>query len=142
MREGSASVHLLADRCSASGAPCAIRQVTHLRLRDLPHWWADGPLLPSEACRSRVSDLLALLVAVGAVIASLVVWDYGKVDIGMTLGADGELVFVHDVTPDGNAHRSGFRPGISMLDLTTTDGDHVERGEPIGMDEGLGRRRI
>lgn len=77
-------------------------------------------------------DLVALLVVLGAGIASLVVWDYGRVDIGMKLRTDTDRVVVQDVTPDGNAARSGFSPGYSLLDLTTVDGGNVERGEPIG----------
>ncbi|HEX5041215.1 MAG TPA: ATP-binding protein [Candidatus Limnocylindria bacterium] len=82
------------------------------------------------------SDVLALLIAAGAIVASLVVWNYGKVDIGMTLRDANEMVFVDDVTPGGNAVRSGFYPGIGILDLTTTDGGEVERGEPIPIEEG------
>jgi len=81
-------------------------------------------------------DLFALGVALCAAVASLVVWDYGKVDIGMTLRADGDRVVVADVTPDGNAARNGFFPGSPLLDLTTTDGKDVQRGEPIGRDVG------
>jgi signal transduction histidine kinase len=78
-------------------------------------------------------DLLALLVVAGATVASLVVWDYGKVDIGMTLTTDGDRVLVADVTADGNAARNGFSPGSPILDLGTTDGSDIERGEPIGV---------
>lgn len=77
-------------------------------------------------------DLFALLVVVGAAVASLVVWDYGRVDIGMTLRSEGERVVVQEVTPDGNAARAYFSPGSPILDLTTTDGGEVERGEPVG----------
>ncbi len=42
------------------------------------------------------------------------------------------MVIVNDVTPGGNAERSGFSPGTPIIDLTTTDGRDVERGEPIG----------
>ncbi|MEA2650712.1 MAG: hypothetical protein QOI85_433 [Chloroflexota bacterium] len=78
-------------------------------------------------------DLFALAVVVGAAVASLVVWDFGKVDIGMTVRADGDRVVVQDVTPDGNAARAYFSPGSPILDLTRTDGTEVERGEPIGI---------
>ncbi|HET8778369.1 MAG TPA: ATP-binding protein [Candidatus Limnocylindria bacterium] len=92
------------------------------------------------------SDALALLLALGAAIASLVVWNYGRVDIGMTLRtADvSEIepdqpvgtptVLVADLTPGGNADRQGFFPGMRIIDLTTTDGGDVRRGEPIGFE--------
>ena len=78
------------------------------------------------------ADILALLIAIGAAIAGLVVWNHGTVDLGMTLVSDGELVTVDDVTPGGNAERHGFYPGMTILELTTTDGSEVDRGEPIG----------
>jgi signal transduction histidine kinase len=90
------------------------------------------------------SDILALALAVGAAAASLVVWNYGRVDIGMTLRtADvseiepdqpfgSPTVLVDDVIPGGNADRQGFFPGMRIIDLTTTDGGQVRRGEPIG----------
>ena len=83
-------------------------------------------------------DLLALLIVLGCAIASLVVWDYGKVDLGMTIEADTHGltdppgVLVREVTPDGNAARSGFSPWSQIIELTTVDGSDVERGEPIG----------
>jgi len=84
-------------------------------------------------------DLFALAVVLGAAVASLVVWDYGRVDIGMTLRTDGDRVAVQDVTPDGNAARSHFSPWSPILDFTTTDGSEVERGEPVGFPlEGMG----
>jgi signal transduction histidine kinase len=85
----------------------------------------------------RPLDVLAVLIAVGAVVASVVVWDYGKVDIGMTLAvddhglADPPGVIVADVTPDGNAARAGLTPWTPILDVTTTNGDGVELSEPI-----------
>ena len=82
------------------------------------------------------TDALALLVALGAAVASVVVWDYGKIDIGMTLRESDGLVVVDDVTPDGNAIRNGFWPGTPLLELVTTDGGPVERGEPIPLEEG------
>lgn len=83
-------------------------------------------------------DLLALLVVLGAAIASLVVWDYGKVDLGMTIEADTHGltdppgVLVTEVTPDGNAARSGFSPFSQIIELTTVDGSDIELGKPIG----------
>jgi signal transduction histidine kinase len=82
-------------------------------------------------------DLLALLLVLGGLAASLVAWDYGRINIGMTIetgeGGDGPGVFVTDVTPDGNAARSFISPGDQVVDLTTVDGRDVERGEPIGV---------
>jgi signal transduction histidine kinase len=77
-------------------------------------------------------DLLALLIVVGSAVASVVVWDYGRVDLGLSLASDEERVYVADVTPDGNAARNYFSPGSSLLDLTTVDGSDVARGTPIG----------
>jgi signal transduction histidine kinase len=85
----------------------------------------------------RPFDVAAVLVALGAAVASLVVWDYGKVDIGMTLAVDDHGltdptgVIVADVTPDGNAARHGFYPLSWVIDLTTVSGREVERTEPI-----------
>jgi signal transduction histidine kinase len=86
-------------------------------------------------------DLLALLVAAGSAVAGVVVWDHGHVDIGMRLQVDdtpGHMepvaVFVSDVTPDGNAARNGFFEYQRILDLTTTDGGDVERGDPLGVE--------
>jgi signal transduction histidine kinase len=81
-------------------------------------------------------DVLALLMVIGAAIAGAVVWNHGTVTLGMTLASDGERVTVHDVTPGGLAHRHGFVPGMTIIDLTTTDGAPVERGEPISGLEG------
>ena len=84
-------------------------------------------------------DVAALTIAAGALVTSLVVWDYGRVDIGMTLERDTHGmtnppgVIVATVTPDGNAMRYGFYPLTPIFDLTTTDGSEVERGDPIGV---------
>ena len=91
---------------------------------------------------TRLRDAAALLIALGAAIASLVVWDYGTVNLGLTLGQDGERVYVQDVTPDGNAHRLGWYPGQPILDLTTVDGSPVARGEPIRDELVRGREEI
>ncbi len=94
--------------------------------------------------------MLALLIVLGAAITGVVVWNHGTVDLGMTLrvvdaveylgpeaGLTGDVVIVDDVTPGGNADRNGFYPGGLIIDLTTTDGSEVERGEPIeGLDYG------
>jgi hypothetical protein len=82
------------------------------------------------------SDVLALLIALGAIVASIVVWDYGSVDIGMTLRTDQGRVVVDQMTPDGNAMRNGFFFGTQIIDLTTVDGSPVKRGEAIGIDLG------
>jgi signal transduction histidine kinase len=85
----------------------------------------------------RPFDVAAVLIALGAAVASLVVWDYGKVDIGMTLAVDDHGltdptgVIVADVTPDGNAARHGFYPLSWVIDLTTVSGREVDRTEPI-----------
>jgi signal transduction histidine kinase len=77
-------------------------------------------------------EIPALLMALGAAIASVVVLAYGGVDIGLTLRADNGRVYVADVIPDGIADRSGFVPGLPILDLTLRDGSQVKRGEPLG----------
>ena len=77
------------------------------------------------------SDVVALLLAIGAGVAGLIVWNHGTVTLGMTLTLDGDRVRVQDVTPDGNAHRNGWYPSTPLLDLTTTDGSAIERGEPL-----------
>jgi hypothetical protein len=86
----------------------------------------------------RPLDAVAVLLAVAALAASVVVWDFGRVSLGMTLRSDGEQVVVHDVTPDGNAHRDGFRPWTSIIDIATVNGADVERGDPIGSDPTMG----
>ncbi len=75
--------------------------------------------------------MLALLIALGAAIAGIAVWNHGTVTLGMTLASDGETVTVHDVTPGGLADRYRFEPGMTILDIATTDGRDVARGEPI-----------
>jgi signal transduction histidine kinase len=85
-----------------------------------------------------VRNVVAVLIVAGALAASIVVWDYGRVDIGMTVERDTHGmtdppgVIVRDVTPDGNAARNGFYPLMPILDLTTTSGAEVERGARIG----------
>ena len=78
------------------------------------------------------ADVLALLLALGAAITGVVVWNHGTVDLGMTLSADGERVRVVDVTPGGNASRHFVYPGASVVEIVTTDGTQVERGEELG----------
>ena len=84
------------------------------------------------------SDLAALALAIGAGIAGVVVWANGTVTLGMTLASDAETVTVHDVTPGGLADRHRFEPGMTILDLVTTDGRDVARGEAIsGLEHGV-----
>ena len=75
------------------------------------------------------SDLLALLLALAAGVASVVVWWNGTVTLGLTLLYDGQLVRVADVTPDGNAHRNYWYPGESVIEITTVDGSSVKRSD-------------
>jgi signal transduction histidine kinase len=91
-----------------------------------------------EAMRLTRADLLALLIALGAAITGVVVWNHGTVDLGMTLTADGQRVTVVDVTPGGNASRQFVYPGASVVEIVTTDGNDVERGEELsaGMSPG------
>ncbi len=77
------------------------------------------------------ADVLALLIALGAGIAGVVVWNHGTVDLGMRLESDGERVYVADVTPGGNAARSFWYPGLPVIELVTTDGSEVERGDEV-----------
>ncbi len=76
-------------------------------------------------------EILAVLIALGAAVSSVVVWTYGGVDIGLTLRADNGRVYVADVTPAGIAARNGFQPGMPILDLSLVDGRDVPRGEPL-----------
>jgi len=75
------------------------------------------------------SDLLALLLALAAGIASVVVWWNGSVTLGLTLAYDGQYVRVADVTPDGNAHRNYWYPGETVIEITTVDGSAVQRSD-------------
>ena len=77
------------------------------------------------------SDLLALLLAIGAGVAGVVVWANGTVTLGMTLAFDGQFVRVADVTPDGNAHRNYWYPGTTVIEIATVDGSSVKRGETL-----------
>ena len=75
------------------------------------------------------SDLLALLLALAAGVASVMVWWNGTVTLGLTLAYDGQYVRVADVTPDGNAHRSYWNPGETVIEITTVDGSSIERSD-------------
>lgn len=77
-------------------------------------------------------DLLALLIVMGAAIASVTAWALGDVDLGLSLHEQDGAVYVADVTPDGNAARDYFSPGWPILDIVTVDGADVRRGEPVG----------
>lgn len=79
----------------------------------------------------KVRDALALLIVGGAALTSIVVWNHGEVSLGMQLTeADGQ-VRVADVTPDSNAAWNYWSPGIRVLDVTTSDGSEVRRGETL-----------
>lgn len=85
------------------------------------------------ALRPTWRELLAVLIAVGAGVASLIVWWNGTITLGLTLDSDGQVVRVADVTPDGNAHRSYWYPGEAVIAITTVDASSVERSdETIG----------
>ena len=118
MLGGAASQHAIRQDTASD---CVISRIGGRR-----HLWY-RPAMPI-----RRGDLLALLLALGAGVASLVVWDHGTVDLGMTLTFVDGRVRVLDVTPDGNAHRNYWYPGLPVIDITTVDGSPVERGEPIG----------
>lgn len=88
------------------------------------------------------ADLAALLIALGAAVAGVVVWNHGTVDLGMTLRVGdarelglasdgGPVVVVDDVTPGGNAERNGLYPQSRIIALTRTDGQPVAGGEPL-----------
>ena len=80
---------------------------------------------------ARALDVLALLLAIGAAVAGLVVWNDGAVSLGLTLESDGQQARVADVTPDGNAHRNYIYPGTEVLEIVTADGSSVERGDRL-----------
>lgn len=76
-------------------------------------------------------DVAALLIALGATVASLVAWGNGTVTLGLQLAEVDGQVHIADVTPDGNAAWSGLSPGQRALDLTTVDGSSVRRGKTL-----------
>lgn len=92
------------------------------------------------------ADVLALLIALGAATTGVVVWNHGTVDLGMTLRTadpseldfeflgNETVVLVDDVTPGGNAQRSGFYPGTRIVGLYRNDGRPVAAGEPLEPD--------
>jgi len=82
-----------------------------------------------RAMSSSRSGVVALLLAIGAGVASLIVWWNGTVALGMTLEFDGQWVRVEDVTPDGNAHRNYWYPGEAVIEITTVDGSSIDRGQ-------------
>jgi signal transduction histidine kinase len=92
--------------------------------------------------RLRLREAVALLLLAGSLIASVVVWDHGHVDLGMTVETDTHGmtdppgIVVGSVIQDGNAARLGINPLWPVVDLTTTDGSEVGRGEPLGVSGG------
>jgi signal transduction histidine kinase len=88
------------------------------------------------ALRVTWRDLVALCIAVAAIVASVALWDDGRVAIGLELREgvneeDGRPgVFVARVTPDGNAAREKIGVGQRVLELTTVDGGSLEQGLP------------
>jgi hypothetical protein len=88
------------------------------------------------AIRVTWRDVLALSITVAAVVASVALWDGGRVAIGLELreGVNEEDglpgVFVATVVPDGNAAREGFGVGQQVLELTTVDGARLEQRPP------------
>ena len=80
--------------------------------------------------------LLAVLIAVGAAVASLAVWANGRVDLGFQLAEiDGEVRVV-DVTPHGIAAREYWQPGMRVLELTAVDGRQIPTGIPHSVEGG------
>jgi len=79
----------------------------------------------------RLLDAVALLIAIGAAVAGVVVWNNGTVSLGLTLNERDGRVHVEDVTPDGNALRSYLFPGAPIVEITTVDGSPVERGPTL-----------
>ncbi|MEJ7803911.1 MAG: hypothetical protein WKH68_11170, partial [Candidatus Limnocylindria bacterium] len=76
----------------------------------------------------RLLDAVALLIAIGAAVAGVVVWNNGTVSLGLTLDERDGRVYVEDVTPGGNALRSYLFPGAPIVEITTVDGSAIERG--------------
>ncbi|CAN5141157.1 hypothetical protein BH23CHL9_BH23CHL9_12300 [soil metagenome] len=79
----------------------------------------------------RLLDAVALLIAIGAAVAGVVVWNNGTVSLGLTLDERDGRVYVEDVTPDGNALRSYLFPGAPIVEITTVDGSPIERGPTL-----------
>jgi signal transduction histidine kinase len=79
----------------------------------------------------RLLDAVALLIAIGAGVAGVVVWNNGTVSLGLTLEERGGRVFVDDITPDGNALRSYLFPDAPIVKITTVDGSTVQHGPTL-----------
>lgn len=79
-------------------------------------------------------DVGALLIVLGATVASLVAWSNGTVTLGVQLAEDDGRVYVSGVASDGNGMWNGWHHGLHLLDVTTADGSDVERGEPVRAD--------
>lgn len=74
--------------------------------------------------------LLAVLVAVGAAVASVAVWANGRVDLGFQMAEiDGE-VRVIDVTPHGIAAQEYWQPDMTVIELSAVDGREIPTGIP------------
>lgn len=82
----------------------------------------------------RVRDVAALLIALGATVASLVAWSTGTVTLGLELVEDDGRVYVTDVASDGHAMWNGWQHSLQLLDVTTIDGSQVDRREPVRAD--------
>ena len=81
-------------------------------------------------------DLAALLLVLGAAVASVAVWVNGAVDIGMTLRMEDGKVTVANVTPDGYAARAWFSPQMTLIGLEPVDGPDIKRGAELGEEVG------
>jgi signal transduction histidine kinase len=79
----------------------------------------------------RVRDAIALLIAVGTTVVSLLAWSNGTVTLGLRLAEAGGQVVIGEVTADGNAAWSGMTTGMRVLDVSTVDGSSVRRGDTL-----------
>lgn len=75
--------------------------------------------------------LLAVLVALGAAVASIAVWANGRVDLGFQLAEiDGEVRVV-DITPHGIAALEYWQPDMTVIELSAVDGRDIPTGVPV-----------
>lgn len=82
-------------------------------------------------------EIGALFVASASLVAGVVVWLDGTVDIGVEVAVAEYGVVVHNVVPDGNAARYGIDIGQQVLELQTTEGSLVpQTSEPVVDDWG------
>ncbi len=89
--------------------------------------------MPQGPCYRRGMSIsrhgvVALLIALAAAISGLAVLVNGHVDLGLRLEADGGVVRVTDVTPDGIADHQFIQPGVTVVELETTDGRAIRGG--------------